>query len=79
MDDVTEEASGRTARLYKRRGTRASVRAVNQLIADVEAKRLLENKELAETIAVCLRHSKQSTLRTLSWLLDQRKLEGVPA
>jgi len=47
-----------------------SVRAVNQLIVDVEAKRLLENKELAETIAVCLRHTEQSRLQTLKALLD---------
>jgi hypothetical protein len=55
-----------------------SIRAVNQLIADVEAKRLLANKELAETIAVCLRHADVSRLETLKWLLDQRALEGVP-
>jgi hypothetical protein len=34
-----------------------AIKAVNRLIADVEAKRLLENKELAETIAVCVRES----------------------
>jgi hypothetical protein len=56
-----------------------SIRAVNQLIADVEAKRLLENKELAETIAVCIRHSPQAKLKTLKWLLNQRELEGIPA
>ena len=56
-----------------------SVRAVNQLIADVEAKRLVQNKELAETIAVCLRNTEQSKLQNLKWLLDQREAEGVPA
>lgn len=55
-----------------------SVRAVNQLIADVEAKRLLKNAELAESIAVCIRHSGQSQLHTLKWLLDQHTLEGIP-
>ena len=55
-----------------------SIRALNQFIADVEAKRLLKNKELAETIAVCIRHSGQSQLQTLKWLLDQHTLEGVP-
>ncbi len=56
-----------------------SIRAVNQLIADVEAKRLLGNKELAETIAVCLRHTSQAQLRNLKALLDQHELEGIPA
>jgi hypothetical protein len=56
-----------------------SIRAVNQLIADVEAKRLLQNKELAETIAVCIRLTKPSQLETLKWLLDQREAEGIPA
>jgi len=31
-----------------------AVKPVNRLIADAEAKRLLENKELAETIAACI-------------------------
>jgi len=31
-----------------------AVKAVNRLIADVEAKRLLQNKELAEVIAACI-------------------------
>jgi hypothetical protein len=56
-----------------------SIRAVNQLIADVEAKRLLENKELAESIAVCIRHTSQPKLKTLRWLLDRRELEGISA
>jgi len=55
-----------------------SIKAVNQLIADVEAKRLLENKELAETIAVCIRYTPQFQLKTLKWLLDQHKQEGIP-
>jgi hypothetical protein len=56
-----------------------SVMAVNQLIADVEAKRLLGNQELAETIALCLRHSSMAQLRNLAALLDQHELEGIPA
>ena len=56
-----------------------SIRAVNQLIADVEAKRLLNNKELAETIAVCIRHTSESQLRNLKALLEQHELEGIPA
>ena len=55
-----------------------SVRAVHQLIADVEAKRLVNNKELAEVIARCLRHTDQAQLQTLKWLLNQHELEGVP-
>jgi hypothetical protein len=55
-----------------------SERAVNQLIADVEAKRLVNNKELAEVISRCLRHTDQLQLQTLKWLLDQHELEGVP-
>jgi len=55
-----------------------SVRAVNQLIADVEAGRLVKNEELAEVIAGCIRHSDQGDLQTLKQILDQRELEGVP-
>jgi hypothetical protein len=55
-----------------------SIRAVNQLIADVEAKRLSQNRELAEAIAGCIRRTGLSQLQTLSGLLDQRELEGVP-
>ena len=55
-----------------------SVRAVNQLIANVENGRLLQNKELAEVIAACIRHSGLAQLQTLKGLLDQQELEGVP-
>jgi len=34
-----------------------ALRAINQLIADVEAGRLLNNKELTEVIAGCIRHA----------------------
>jgi hypothetical protein len=51
-----------------------AVKAVNRRIADVEAKRLLENKELAETIAVCIRESALPQLQTLKWLLAQQEL-----
>ena len=52
-----------------------SERAVNALIADVEAWRLLDNKELAEVIAGCIRHTDAEHLRTLKQLLDQHELE----
>jgi hypothetical protein len=55
-----------------------SIRAVNQLIADVEAGRLMKNKELAEVIAGCIRHTDQGDLQTLKQILDQHELEGVP-
>ena len=42
-----------------------AVKAVNRLIADAEAKRLLENKELAETIAACIREAGERHLRAL--------------
>ena len=48
-----------------------ALRAVNQLIADVEAGRLLNNKELAEVIAACIRHTDQGDLQTLKQILDQ--------
>jgi hypothetical protein len=56
-----------------------SVRAVNALIADAEAGRLLNNKELAEVIAGCIRHTDAEQLRTLKQLLDQHKLERPEA
>ncbi|MBZ5660541.1 MAG: hypothetical protein LAO08_09050 [Acidobacteriia bacterium] len=56
-----------------------SIRAVNQLIADVGANRLSKNRELAEAIAVCIRHTQLSQLQDLNALLDQRELEGVPS
>ena len=52
-----------------------AVKAVNRLIADAEAKRLLGNKELAETIAVCIRETALPQLQTLKWLLGQQELE----
>jgi hypothetical protein len=55
-----------------------ALRAVNQLIADVEAGRLLNNKELAEVIAGCIRHTDQGDLQTLKHILDQHELEDVP-
>ena len=54
-----------------------SIRAFNQLIADVGAGRLM-NKELAEVIAGCIRHTDQGDLQTLKNILDQHQLEGVP-
>ena len=49
-----------------------AIEAVNRLIADVEARRLPENKEFAEVIAVCVRETLPSHLRTLKWLLEQK-------
>jgi hypothetical protein len=55
-----------------------SIRAVNQLIADAEAGLLMNNKELAEVIAGCIRHTDQGDLQTLKNILDQHELEGAP-
>jgi len=52
-----------------------AVKAVNRLIADVEAKRLLQNKELAEVIAACIRETASDQLQALKWLLAQQELE----
>ena len=65
----------------ERRGL--AVKAVNRLIADAEETtsfrryvvpdaRLRENKELAETIAVCIRETALRQLQTLKRLLDQQ-------
>jgi hypothetical protein len=54
-----------------------STRAVNQLIADAEAGHLVNNKELAEVIAGCIRHTDSGDLQTLKNILDQHQLEGV--
>ncbi len=51
-----------------------SMRAVNQLIADVEAGRLMKNGELTEVIAGCIRHTDQGDLQTLKQILDQGAL-----
>jgi hypothetical protein len=55
-----------------------SIRAVNHLIAAVEAKRLFKNKELAETIALCVWKTHPSQLHNLQWHLEQLELEGAP-
>jgi hypothetical protein len=52
-----------------------AVKAVNRLIADAEAKRLLENKELAETIAACIGEAGELRLRALKWLLEEEEQE----
>ncbi len=54
-----------------------AVKAVNRLIADSEAKRLLENKELAETIAACIREADERQLRSLKWLLEEEEQEEL--
>jgi hypothetical protein len=50
-----------------------AVKAVKRLIADAEAKRLPENKELTETIAVCIREASERHLRALKWLLEEEE------
>ena len=52
-----------------------AVKAVNRRIADAEAKRLLENKELTETITVCIREAGERQLRALKWLLEEEEQE----
>jgi hypothetical protein len=52
-----------------------AIKAVSRLIVDAETKRLLENKELAEVIAVCIRETNERQLRTLKLLLEQQGLE----
>jgi hypothetical protein len=54
-----------------------AVKAVNRLIADAEAKRLLENKELTETIAACIGEAGERNLRILKWLLEEEELEEL--
>ena len=54
-----------------------AVKAVNRLIADAEAKRLLENKELTETIAACIGEAGKQRLRALKWLLEEEEEEEL--
>jgi hypothetical protein len=54
-----------------------AVKAVNRLIADAEAKRLLENKELAETIAACIGEAGEPRLRSLKWLLEEEEQQEL--
>lgn len=54
-----------------------AVKAVNRLIADAEAKRLLENKELTETIAACIGEAGERRLRALKWLLEEEEEEEL--
>jgi ketosteroid isomerase-like protein len=54
-----------------------SMRAVNQLIADVAAGRLTKNEKLTEVIAGCIRHTDQGDLQALKQILDQEVL-GEP-
>ena len=54
-----------------------STRAVNQLIAHIEAGRLVKNEKLTEVIAGCIRHTDQGDLQTLKQILDQEVL-GEP-
>ena len=52
-----------------------SFKAVNELIADAQAGRVKQNRELAEVIAGCIRDTTPEQLQTLNWLLKQRALE----
>ena len=52
-----------------------SFKAVNELIADAQAGRVKQNKQLAEVIAGCIRNTTPEQLQTLNWLLKQRALE----
>jgi hypothetical protein len=49
-----------------------AVKAVNRLTADAQAKRLLENKELTETIAACIGEADERRLRALKWLIEEQ-------
>ena len=51
-----------------------SIRAIKQLIADVDAGRSMKNEELREVIAGCIRHTDQGDLQTLKQILDQEAL-----
>jgi hypothetical protein len=52
-------------------------KAVNRLIADAEAKRLPENKELTETIVACTGEAGEQRLRALKWLLEEEEQEEL--
>ena len=54
-----------------------AVKAVNRLIADAKAKRVLENKELADTIAVCICEAGERHLRALKWLLEEEEQQEL--
>jgi hypothetical protein len=54
-----------------------AIKAVNRLIADAEAKRVLENKELTEIIEACIREAGERHLRTLKWLLEEEEREEL--
>jgi hypothetical protein len=54
-----------------------AVKAVNRLIADAEAKRAMENKELTETIAACIREAGERHLQALKWLLKEEEREEL--
>jgi predicted transcriptional regulator len=56
---------------------RLAVKAVKRLIADAEAKRLLENQEVAETITACIREASERHLRVLKWLLEEEEQQEL--
>jgi len=52
-----------------------AARAVSRLIADAKSGRLEQNRELADVIEGCIRHSSIKVIRDLKLLLDQQDLE----
>ena len=54
-----------------------AVKAVNRLIADADAKRLLENKELTETITACIGEAGERHLRALKWLIEEEEQQEL--
>lgn len=54
-----------------------SDKAVKELIADAKAGK--GNNELAEVIAVCIRHTSPYQLQNLNWFLKQRAGKALAA
>ena len=54
-----------------------AAKAVNRLIADAVAKRVLENKELTDTVAVCISEAGERHLRALKWLLEEEEQQEL--
>lgn len=49
-------------------------KAVARLVADAKSGQLDKNRELAEVIEACIRHSSIRQIRTLKWTLEQQEL-----
>lgn len=54
-----------------------ATKAVNRLISAAEAKRLLENKELTDTIAACICEAGERRLRVLKWLIEEEEQQEL--